>query len=98
VEPFPFRKPLPLSLQPHTRIGTVQAHKPVVVSPVSPEADTATSSFVSCMVECMEKAAPRNVSSKAEPFEQSELPPSPLLNSVLDRISIARERWTKIDI
>jgi hypothetical protein len=94
---FRFHSPLPLPLQSHTSTGTVQAHKPIVVSTVSPEADTAIGS-VSDMVKSIETGASTKLSSRSERFDQGEPPPSPLLNSVLNRITNARERWTRIDL
>ena len=94
---FRLYKPLPLSLQAHIQTGTVDAHRPVVTSPVRPGSDDARGRVVSNMVNAIERRS-SNVSSKAKPFDPGELPPSPLLKSVLSRISNVRERWTHIDM
>ena len=80
-----FHRPLSLYLQPHIRTGMVQTHQPVVVSPVSPEPDTATGNFVSNMVKSMEKGTFSNVSSKGESFDQGELAPSSTLELRLEQ-------------
>jgi hypothetical protein len=95
---FPFCKPLPFSLQVHTSTGTVQTHMPAVESPISPDAKFATGNFVSEMVKYVETGVSTNLSSRTEPLDQGEPPHSPLLNSVLNRISNAQERWAKIDV
>jgi hypothetical protein len=95
---FRLNRPLPLSLQAHMQTGTVDAHRPVVTSPVRPGLDDARGRVVSNMVNAIERGRFSNVSLKAEPSDPGELPPSPLLRSVLNRISNVRERWTHIDV
>jgi hypothetical protein len=90
--------PLPLSLQAHIQTGTVDAHRPAVTSPVRHGSDDARGRVVSNMVNAIERGRSSNFSSKAEPSDPGELPPSPLLRSVLNRISNVRERWTHIDM
>jgi hypothetical protein len=94
---FRLHRPLPLSLQAHIQIGTVDAHRPVVASPVSPELDDARDQVVSNMVNAIERDRSSNVTPKAESSDPGELPPSPLLRSVLSRISNVREHWTRKD-
>ena len=112
-----FRRPLPLSLQPHSRPGTVQARRPVIVlqnsldsghaigsavsrfpSPVSLDPETTTGNFVSNMVKTVERDRPSPFASSREHADQGGSPPSPLMNSVMNRISSAREKWSKIDL
>ena len=97
---FRLHRPLPLSLQAHIQTGTVDAHRPLVaspVSPVSPESDDAKSRVVFNMVNAIERDRSSNVASKAKSSDPDELPPSPLLRSVMNRISNIREHWTHID-
>ena len=112
-----FHRPLPLSLQPHTQTGTVQARRPVIVlprntksgyatsdvvsrvaSPVSPEPKPTTRNFVSNRVKAVERERSSPFSSRTEHANPSESPPSPLMNSVMNRISSAREKWSKIGL
>lgn len=88
-------RPLPLSLQAHIQTETVDA---VVTSPVRPGLDDAKGRVVSNMVNAIERGRFSNVSPKAKPSDPGELPPSPLLRSVLSRISNVRERWTHRDV
>jgi hypothetical protein len=94
---FRLHRPLPPSLQAHIQTGTVHAHRPVVVPPVSPESDDASGRVVSNMVNAIERGRASNVSPKAESSDPGELPPSPLLRSVLNRISNVRAHWTRIE-
>jgi hypothetical protein len=94
---FRLYRPLPLSLQAHIQTGTVDAHRPVVTSPVKPELDNARGRVVSNMVNAIEREISSNVPSEAKSSDPGELPPSPLLRSVLNRISNVRERWARID-
>jgi len=94
---FRLHRSLPPSLQAHIQTGTVDAHRPVVSSPVSPESDDARGRVVSDMVNAIERDRSSNVTSKAKSSDLGELPPSPLLRSVLSRISNAREHWAHID-
>lgn len=98
VDPFPFQGPLSLYLQTSTQIGTVQTHKPVVVSRVDPESDAANGRFVSNMVESMETDGFSNVALEPEPSDDGESPPSPSLKLILERIANARQRWKDKDL
>ena len=89
---------LPLSLQAHIQTGMVGAHRSAVTSPVRHRSDDARDRVVSNMVNAIERGRSSNISSKAESSDPGELPPSPLLRSVLSRISNVRERWTHIDL
>src|SRR5277367_2752887 len=94
---FRLHRPLPESLQAHVQTGMVDAHRPVVASPVSPQSDDARGRVVFNMVNAIERDRSSNVTSKAKSSDPGELPPSPLLRSVLSRISNVREHWTQID-
>jgi hypothetical protein len=89
--------PLSLSRQAHIQTGTVAAHKAVLASPVTSGSDDARGQVVSSMVTAIDRDRFSNFSSKAKSSDPGELPPSPLLRSVLNRISNVRERWTHID-
>jgi hypothetical protein len=97
MDPFPFHKPVPLNLQAQTRTGSVEGHRPMVVSPAGAE-DTTASDFASRMARSRGKEHPQTSPQETGPHIRVSRHPTPSLNPGLVKISNARERWTKIDI